>query len=76
MLVDPEKYPYDGLPPIPNSYGISAIVASIVGFQILNEICVKVGLPDSVDAKDTWKYRNLVISWTHALIVGIWDLTW
>lgn len=24
---------------------------------------------------ENWKWRNLFISWTHALIVGIWDLT-
>ena len=74
--MDPERFPYDALPPVPVKYGLSVIISSVIGFHILNEIVVKVGVPNTVEAKDTWKYRNLVISWIHALVVGVWDLTW
>jgi len=73
--MDPERFPYDALPPVPVKYGLSVIISSVIGFHILNEIVVKVGVPNTVEAKDTWKYRNLVISWIHALVVGVWDLT-
>ncbi|ELT93571.1 hypothetical protein CAPTEDRAFT_64685, partial [Capitella teleta] len=55
--------------------GVIGVVVTAVFFQIINQIVGKVGPPSKVDKSDTWKWRNLFISWIHAIIVGSWDLS-
>ena len=61
--------PFERIPP---RYGMSAVLASMVFFQILNKL---VGTPKSIET-EVWKWKNLFISWVHAVIIGVWDLTW
>lgn len=64
------------LGPIPVVYGYAGILLSVCFFQSLNQIVLRlVGCPKTVGRENVWKWRNLVVSWTHALIVGVWDLT-
>lgn len=63
------------LAPIPASYGYAGILLSVCFFQSLNQLIVWIGCPRSVGRENVWKWRNLVVSWTHAVIVGIWDIT-
>jgi len=67
---------YERLEPIPASYGCAGIVLSIAFFQTLNQTLLRGGSPKAVGRDNYWKWRNLVVSWVHALIVGIWDITW
>ena len=60
---------------IDSRYAYIGVLASAVAFQIANQILIVVGPPKSVQT-DEWKFRNLFISWIHALIVGIWDILW
>ncbi|XP_076453022.1 TLC domain-containing protein 2-like [Babylonia areolata] len=48
------------------SYGIYGVFAIVVLFQTVNLIIKLVGPPKSLRA-DEWKWRNLTISWLHAL---------
>jgi len=69
-------YEYERLEPIPASYGCAGIVLSVAFFQTLNQTVLRVGSPKAVGRENYWKWRNLVVSWMHALIVGVWDITW
>jgi len=71
-----EVYEYERLEPIPASYGWAGIVLSIAFFQTLNQTVLRAGCPKAVGRENYWKWRNLVVSWTHAIIVGVWDITW
>jgi len=76
---------YEHLEPIPFVYGLGWIVSSVILFQTLNEILKRSyhaskatpGIEaDTKASDDLWKWRNLLISWIHAVIVGTWDLSW
>ena len=70
----PEIVDYDRLEPIPASYGCAWVVLSIAFFQTLNQTVL---CPKAVGQNNNyWKWRNLVVSWLHAVIVGVWDITW
>lgn len=71
----PETVDYERLEPIPASYGCAGIVLSIAFFQTLNQTVLRGGCPKAVGRENYWKWRNLVVSWIHALIVGVWDIT-
>jgi len=68
-------YEYERLEPIPASYGYAGIVLSVAFFQTLNQTVLRVGSPKAVGRDNYWKWRNTVVSWMHALIVGVWDIT-
>ena len=51
------------------------VFLSAVAFQFANQILIITGPPKSVQTEE-WKFRNLFISWIHALIVGVWDILW
>lgn len=70
-----ETVDYEHLDPIPASYGYAGIVLSVAFFQTLNQTVLRIGCPKAVGRENHWKWRNLVVSWMHALIVGIWDIT-
>jgi len=68
---------YERLEPIPASYGVAGIILSIAFFQTLNQTVLWIGCPRAVGRDNAyWKWRNLGVSWVHALIVGVWDITW
>ena len=62
---------------IPLGYGLSTIFSTIVMFIFLNKLFLSslTNKPDSAIDKNEWQRRNLLISWIHALIVSVWDVT-
>ncbi|XP_071093216.1 TLC domain-containing protein 2-like [Haliotis cracherodii] len=67
----------DRLPDNPNldiRYGYSMMISTILFFFIVNLVISFVGAPKSVQ-EDAWKWRNLLVSWVHALICSVWDLS-
>ena len=56
-------------------FGAGVMISSILFFLSLNLLVTVIGAPTYIRA-DFWKWRNLLISWIHALIVGIWDILW
>lgn len=56
------------------AYGYASMAVSIVFFSILNRI-VLIFDKDPTRTAESWKWRNLFISWIHAFIVGVWDIT-
>lgn len=72
---------YEHLERIPFVYGAAIISSSVILFQTLNEIlkrCYRSSSATGVAGRggdDPWKWRNLFISWVHAIIVGTWDLS-
>lgn len=73
---------YEHLERIPLVYGLGIVSSSVILFQTLNEILKRVYAPSPPSTgagrkggDELWKWRNLLISWIHALIVGTWDLT-
>ena len=73
--VAPERPDYELLEPIHPVYGLATIFTSVLLFQAVNQVVYRCAAPPP-GATDRWKWRNLVISWIHALIVGTWDLSW
>lgn len=65
--------PFEHLEPIPAKYGYTGVLLSVFFFQILNKIVSGYGPPKSMQT-DVWKWKNLFVSWIHAIICGIWDL--
>lgn len=57
------------------AYGYASMAVAIVFFSILNRI-VLIFDKDPTRTAESWKWRNLFISWIHAFIVGVWDITW
>ena len=70
------EYPYENLEPIPFRYGAASILLSAAAFQLLNQAVLRWLTPGVVAGDDLWKWRNLFISWVHAVIIGTWDLSW
>ena len=70
-----EDSPFEHLEPIPAKYGYTGMLLSIFFFQILNKIVSGYGPPKSMQT-EVWKWKNLFVSWIHAVICGIWDLLW
>lgn len=62
------------LPAVSYSQGYASMAISIVFFSILNRI-VLIFDKDPGRTAESWKWRNLFISWIHAFIVGVWDIT-
>lgn len=56
-------------------HGYCVFFGTIGFFYFLNFIITKIGNPKSVHSDvDPWRWKNLFISWFHALIVGTWDI--
>ncbi|CAG5135365.1 unnamed protein product [Candidula unifasciata] len=53
------------------THGQYLIVASVLFFQLVNLLVKSYGPPKSV-TDDEWKWRNLVVSWVHAMIASLW----
>jgi hypothetical protein len=72
----PVEYEYDRLEPVPVVYGYVGVAVSVLFFQAVNQVVVRVSRPKSVVEEDYWKWRNLLVSWIHAVVIGVWDLSW
>lgn len=58
-------------------HGYTLFFSAIAFFHLLNVIIVTAGTPKSVSREvDPWRWKNLFISWFHAMIVGTWDILW
>jgi len=75
-LIESPLVNFELLEPIPLVYGYTGIAVSVVFFQALNQFLLRFGSPKSVRVDEVWKWRNLFVSWVHAVIVGTWDLSW
>ncbi len=70
-----ESQNFEHLEPIPVKYGYSLMLFAVFFFHIIHRIVGAIGPPKSVQT-NPWKWKNLLISWVHAIIVGIWNLMW
>lgn len=52
------------------------VVVSIVFFRISNLVISKFIETPPRAANDPWRWRNLFVSWFHAILCGIWDIVW
>ena len=68
LVFDPENK-------VDQRHGYYMFFTSIVFFGSLNLIVTALGKPENVKA-ESWKWTNLVISWIHGFIVGLWDILW
>jgi len=75
-MVESPLVNFESLEPIPLIYGYTGIAVSVVFFQSLNQLLLRCGSPQSVHIDEVWKWRNLFVSWVHAVIGGTWDLSW
>lgn len=73
-----EIYKWEALEPVPTRYAYSGMILSVVFFQILNKIVGGGATNQTTKISDFnfWKWKNLYISWIHAIIVGLWDISW
>ncbi|PAA62921.1 hypothetical protein BOX15_Mlig025937g2 [Macrostomum lignano] len=60
--------------------GFCAALFTIAIFGLLNQILTVIGPPRIIvhrakNQEELWKWKNLLLSWIHALIIGIWDLS-
>jgi hypothetical protein len=72
----PVEYEYERLEPVPVIYGYVGVTVSVVFFTAVNQVVLRVGRPKSVKEEEYWKWRKLFASWIHAIIIGVWDLSW
>jgi len=75
-MVESPSVNFELLEPIPLMYGYTGVAVSVVFFQSLNQLLLRFGSPKSVHVDEVWKWRNLFVSWVHAVIVGTWDMSW
>lgn len=52
------------------------VVFSVVFFRISNLIVAKFIEPPPSAINDPWRWRNLFVSWIHAILCGSWDIMW
>lgn len=54
-------------------HAVYFLFCTVLFFQFANWIIRSQGPPKSLRV-DEWKWRNLYVSWIHALIVSLWTL--
>lgn len=57
-------------------YGYSVTAASFCFFLLLQGLVKRYAIPDWVDARERWRWKNILLSWIHAFIIGVWVLSW
>ncbi|KAG5447300.1 TLC domain-containing protein 2 [Clonorchis sinensis] len=65
------------LPPANTRYGLLCMSLSIAFFKSLDQALQGYSPPPEVARKgpdSVWKWRNMMVSWVHALLVGTWDI--
>lgn len=52
-------------------------VLSTLSFYSIGEVLTRFGKPTYVATDvEFWKWRNIVISWIHGIVCGLWDFLW
>ncbi|THD24480.1 putative transmembrane protein 56 [Fasciola hepatica] len=68
---------HSSLPPPETKFGVICTVLSIIAFKTLDNALKSVTPPEAILSKgpeQIWRWRNMVVSWVHALLVGTWDI--
>lgn len=66
---------YLELRPVSVYYGYCLAFASFLFFCLLRVVACY-ATPDSInEVHEKWKWRNVLLSWIHAVLIGIWVLT-
>lgn len=62
---------------VPLEYGVSTVFCTIVFFQVLNKLLLFAlkNFRQTANDQSEWHRRNLIISWIHALVVSVWDIS-
>ncbi|KAK4472572.1 hypothetical protein MN116_003812 [Schistosoma mekongi] len=65
------------LPPLNVGCGTICIVLSVTFFNAVDYVLRGFNPPTAVASKGSlaiWKWRNMVVSWLHAILIGTWDI--
>lgn len=65
-----DPYTYKGSPNVNLSDGYLTVVCSFFAFLAINFAAIKIGPPKNLTG-DVWRWRNTLVSWLHADIVGV-----
>ncbi|XP_061163601.1 TLC domain-containing protein 2-like [Saccostrea echinata] len=68
------SYEKDDANDVDRRFAILMIVVSVTFFYLLNMMTAKFIKPPPSASKDPWRWRNLFVSWIHAILCGSWDL--
>lgn len=72
---DFNPYTYEGSPNVHVLDGYLAALGGLCTFTAINFAAIKMGPPRTVTG-DIWRWRNTLVSWLHADIVGLGVLYW
>jgi len=72
----PEFESFELLEPIPTVYGYAGALVSFLVFLCVRPAVQRYAIPDSVSERNRWKWRNILISWCHSVVVGAWVISW
>lgn len=62
---------------IDNRQGYSVFIFTLISLYLINIVVARRGIPKSARPDlDPWLWRNLVISWIHGLVCGVWSILW
>ena len=64
---------FGDLEPIPQFYGCFGVVATVAFFRGANVLVSKFNKPQGLTV-EFWRFKNLYISWIHAIVTGLWSL--
>lgn len=73
--MNPEFENYELLEPIPRIYGYSGALVSFLAFLCIRPAVERYAIPDSVTEGNRWKWKNILLSWSHSFVVGAWVLS-
>lgn len=60
---------------IDNRQGYSVFIFTLISLYLINIVVARRGIPKSARPDlDPWLWRNLVISWIHGLVCGVWSI--
>ncbi|XP_052072288.1 TLC domain-containing protein 2-like [Mytilus californianus] len=60
---------------VDNRLGYCVFIVTLVSLHCINILVERRGKPKSARANlDSWRWRNLVISWIHGLVCGCWSI--
>lgn len=60
-------------------HGFICVTLSFFVFKFINENLKKLQPPVHMKINDKinlWRWRNLLVSFLHSLLIGIWDILW
>lgn len=68
-------YEYEGSPAVNVTYGYLATFFGVFVFSAINYAGILIG-PSKKMKGDIWRWRNTLVSWIHADIIGVGVLYW